>query len=123
MIEWCVAAPACIITATVFESLRSHFTRHGIIAALRAEGLDQTSVFGPRFRERRSVPNCCDACGRYWHQSVISRQLADHTVTDGVEHGPFAGAPPALCYSAAAAILAGRKAGMTSFANRSRSSS
>src|SRR5262249_6233840 len=36
---------------------------------------------------------------------------------------PFAGAPPALYYSAAAAILAGRKAGMTSFANRSRSSS
>jgi hypothetical protein len=40
--------------------------------------------------------------------------LADHTVTDGVERGPFAGTPPALYYSAAAAILAGRKPGMTS---------
>ena len=32
-------------------------------------------------------------------------------------------APRRLCYSAAAAVLAGRKAGMTSLANRSRSSS
>src|SRR5262249_15749027 len=52
-------------------------------------------------------------------------RLADHTVIDGGRawRQPFAGAPPALYYSAAAAILAGRKAGMTSFANRSRSSS
>jgi uncharacterized protein YbjT (DUF2867 family) len=35
----------------------------------------------------------------------------------------FGRAAPRLYYSAAAAILAGRKAGMTSFANRSRSSS
>jgi len=70
MIEWCVAAPACIITATVFESLRSHFTRHRIIAALRAEGLDQTSVFGPRFRERRLVYQIAAMhCGRYWHKA------------------------------------------------------
>ncbi len=47
---------------------------------------------------------------------------ARHAVTDGVECGTFAGAQPALSYSAAAPILAGRKAGMTSFANRSRSS-